>query len=49
MVMVPDVTDSRPASMRSEVDLPHPDGPTSTVKEPSGSSRFRSSTIVVDP
>ncbi len=35
---VPDEIVSRPATMRSKVDLPQPDGPTSTVKEPSGMS-----------
>ena len=49
MVIVPDVTDSSPASIRSDVDFPHPDGPTSTVNDPSGSSRFRSLTTDVEP
>src|ERR1044072_6280251 len=49
MVMVPEGTVSRPASMRSEVDLPQPDGPTSTVKDPSGSSRSSSLTTEVFP
>ena len=31
MTIEPDVTDSRPAIMRSKVDLPHPEGPTSTT------------------
>ena len=35
----PPETSSSPASMRSVVDLPHPDGPTSTVNSPSSSSR----------
>src|SRR5258705_2308213 len=49
MVIVPEVTDSSPASMRSEVDFPHPDGPTRTVNDPSGSSKFRSLTTGFDP
>src|ERR1700744_5673788 len=33
--IVPEVMFSRPASMRSRVDLPQPDGPTSTTNSPS--------------
>src|SRR3954471_133047 len=33
--IVPDVMFSRPASMRSRVDLPQPEGPTSTTNSPS--------------
>src|SRR6202012_3795017 len=33
--MVPEVMFSRPASIRSRVDLPQPDGPTSTTNSPS--------------
>src|SRR5205085_6929603 len=33
--MVPEVMFSRPASMRSKVDLPQPEGPTSTTNSPS--------------
>ena len=33
---VPSVMVSRPAIIRSRVDFPQPDGPSSTVKEPSG-------------
>ena len=33
---VPQVMVSSPAIMRSSVDLPQPDGPSSTVNEPSG-------------
>src|ERR1700710_1642068 len=40
----PPSTFSSPAIMRSVVDLPHPDGPTSTANEPSGTLRLRSST-----
>ena len=38
IAIVPPVIGSRPASMRSSVDLPHPDGPTSTVNSPSAIS-----------
>src|SRR3954452_8231854 len=43
----PSVVSSSPATMRSAVDLPEPDGPTSTVKPPSGMSSVRSSTARV--
>src|SRR5215208_8497905 len=33
--MVPEVMFSRPASIRSKVDLPQPEGPTSTTNAPS--------------
>src|SRR6185369_712924 len=33
--IVPEVMFSRPASMRSRVDLPHPEGPTRTTNSPS--------------
>ena len=36
MLILPAVTVSRPAIIRSSVDLPQPDGPSSTVNEPSG-------------
>ena len=36
MLIVPAVMVSRPAIMRSSVDLPQPEGPSSTVNEPSG-------------
>src|SRR6266566_2467464 len=35
MEIVPALISSSPASMRSSVDLPHPDGPTSTMNSPS--------------
>src|SRR5687768_747450 len=35
IAIVPPVTSSSPASMRSKVDLPQPDGPTSTMNSPS--------------
>jgi hypothetical protein len=39
MAMVPAVISSRPASMRKSVDLPQPDGPTSTMNSPSAMSK----------
>jgi hypothetical protein len=38
MEMLPEVMVSSPAIMRSKVDLPQPEGPSSTVNEPSGMS-----------
>ena len=47
MAIVPAVMSSRPASMRSSVDLPQPDGPTSTMNSPSAmSSEMPCSTFV---
>ena len=40
----PEVIVSSPATMRSAVDLPQPDGPTSTRNSPSAMSRSRSMT-----
>src|SRR5215210_3848560 len=40
MKTLPRVMSSRPAIMRSAVDLPHPEGPTKTTNSPSGMSRF---------
>ena len=48
MSTVPEVIVSSPATMRSSVDLPQPDGPTSTQNPPSGMSRltpFTASTL----
>src|ERR1700745_1099410 len=39
MAMVPEEISSSPASMRNSVDLPHPDGPTSTMNSPSWMSK----------
>ncbi len=44
MRSVPEVMSSRPATIRSAVVLPEPDGPTSTISSPSATSRSRSST-----
>ena len=46
MKILPSVTCSRPAIIRSNVDFPHPDGPTSTMNSPSGISRLTASTAV---
>ena len=35
MTISPDVISSRPATMRSSVDLPQPEGPTMTMNSPS--------------
>src|ERR671936_1345395 len=43
----PAVISSRPATIRSEVVFPHPDGPTSTISAPSSTDRFRSETATV--
>ncbi len=47
--IVPDVGVSSPATMRSVVDLPQPDGPTSTRNSPSRISRLNPSTAAVSP
>src|SRR4051812_6264789 len=43
----PTLTCSRPATIRSDVVLPQPDGPTNTIREPSSTLRFRSATATV--
>ena len=45
----PPVTSSRPAIMRSSVDLPHPEGPTSTRNSPFAISSDTSSTATTPP
>src|ERR1700674_4024922 len=47
--MAPPLTSSRPASMRSRVDLPHPEGPTSTMNSPSWMSKLRPGITFVAP
>ena len=47
--MVPEVISSRPAMERSAVDLPQPEGPTSTMNSPSPISRVRSLTPLTPP
>src|SRR6478752_2227986 len=44
--MVPDVGVSSPATMRSVVVLPHPEGPSRAKNEPLGTSRSSASTAV---
>ncbi len=39
IAMVPSLISSRPASMRSRVDLPQPEGPTRTMNSPSSISK----------
>ena len=45
----PEVTSSSPAIIRRAVDLPEPEGPTKTMKSPSGMSRDRSFTAGTPP
>src|SRR3954466_5471416 len=47
MRIVPSLDSSSPATIRSAVDLPEPDGPTSTVNPPSAMSRSSWSTAFV--
>ena len=47
--MVPPVISSRPAIMRSAVDLPQPEGPTRTMNSWSRISRLKSSMTVSVP
>src|SRR5207244_8159625 len=44
---LPSVMSSSPATMRSAVVLPQPDGPTRTTSSPSAMSRLRPSTALV--
>ena len=45
--MLPAVISSSPATIRSSVVLPQPDGPTSTIRAPSGISRSTARTASV--
>ena len=47
IAMAPDVGCSRPATIRSAVVFPHPDGPTRTMNSPSSIVHVRSSTATV--
>ena len=47
--IVPAVTDSSPAIIRSVVDFPQPDGPTRTRSSRSATSRLTSETIFAPP
>ncbi len=49
MEIVPEVISSSPAIDRSAVDLPQPDGPTSTMNSPSVMSRLSPSTAFTPP
>src|SRR5690348_14253416 len=47
--IVPSVISSRPAIIRKSVDLPQPEGPTSTMNSPSSTARLTSSTATTPP
>jgi hypothetical protein len=47
--IAPLVASSSPATIRSSVDLPHPDGPTSTANSPSSIRSATSSTAFTPP
>src|SRR6056297_3836105 len=49
MLIVPEPMSSSPAIMRRRVDLPQPDGPTSTAKAPSGTSTLTFRITSVEP
>src|SRR5918994_2832309 len=49
ILISPPLTVSRPAMMRSNVDLPQPDGPTKTTNSPSSTDRLMSRRISVAP
>src|SRR5436190_12400715 len=49
ILIAPEVTSSSPASIRSSVDLPQPDGPTRTRNSPLSISRETSSTATTSP
>src|SRR6195256_6484126 len=49
MSILPDVVVSRPATMRSSVDLPQPEGPTSTQNSPSAIDTSTPWTTSVEP
>ena len=49
MTISPPLMFSSPAIMRSNVDLPQPDGPTSTVNEPSAISMSTPCSTAVSP
>src|SRR5512138_3902102 len=48
MMICPSLGNSNPASIRSSVVLPQPDGPRSAKNSPSSMSRWASSTAVTD-
>ena len=49
IAIVPPVTGSRPATILSKVDLPQPDGPTSTTNSPSAMSTLTPCKICTAP
>ena len=49
IAIVPPVISSSPASIRSSVDLPQPDGPTSTTNSPSLMSKLTPCSTLVVP
>ena len=49
MAMRPLLTRSSPAMRRKVVDLPQPDGPSSTTSVPTPASKLTSSTAVTEP
>src|SRR6266487_4028949 len=49
MAIVPPEISSKPASIRSSVDLPQPDGPTSTMNSPSLMSKLKPCRTLVVP
>src|SRR5258707_13708567 len=49
MAMLPAVISSRPASIRSSVDLPQPEGPTRTTNSPSLMSKLTPCSTLVVP
>ena len=49
MAMLPSVMFSSPASMRSKVDLPQPEGPTNTTNSPCSTSRSTDLMISASP
>ena len=49
IAIVPPLISSRPASIRSSVDLPQPEGPTSTMNSPSAMSKLMPWMTFVEP
>jgi hypothetical protein len=49
ILIVPELSSSSPAIMRSRVDFPQPDGPTNTTNSWSAMSRLKRSTTLTPP
>jgi hypothetical protein len=49
MRISPSVMSSRPATIRNAVELPQPEGPTNTMKSPSGMSKVKAFTARTPP